>query len=152
MIPRGARLVEPEQAGWIGDDPTKGMTVSDIFCPNCRLQQPTSHTYCARCGAALPLELVGERRKSARFFAGVKILEEDPEQGFLRVSHYRATERLHGGDAAIDVPNEHVRFSVWVEDRAQCVISLPVSEARELAVFLNSELRRSPDTLTAERI
>jgi hypothetical protein len=128
------------------------MTVNEIFCPSCRLQQSTSHTFCARCGAALPLELVDERRKSARFFAGVKVLEGDPEQGFLRVTHYRDTERLHGGDTPIEVPSEHVRFSVWVQDQAQCVISLPLSEARELTAFLDSELRRSPDTLTARRI
>lgn len=126
--------------------------MSDIFCPSCRLQQPSAHTYCPRCGASLPTELLSASRKSARFFAGVKVLEEDPEQGFLRVSHYRATERLHGGDAPIEVPSEHVRFSVWVDDTARCVISLPVSEARALVSFLDTELRSSPDSLTAQRV
>lgn len=121
--------------------------MTEIFCPSCRLQQPLTHTYCARCGTSLPTDLLGGRRKSARFFAGVKVLEEDPEQGFLRVSYYSTTERLHGGDAPVDVPSEHVRFSVWVEDRARCVISLPISEARELVHFLNTELQRGPGLL-----
>lgn len=126
--------------------------MGEIFCPACRLQQPTSHTYCARCGAVLPTELVTEARKSARFFAGVKVAEGDPEAGYLRASHYRATERLEGGEAAVEVPSEHVRFSVWVDDRAQCVISLPISEARELTSFLDNELRSIPSTLTADRV
>ncbi len=126
--------------------------MTQIFCPMCRLQQPTTHTYCARCGAELPLDLVDRPQKRARFFAGVKVLEEDPEDGYLRVSHYRATERLHGGGAAVEVVSEHVRFSVWVVDRAKCVISLPASEARELVAFLDAELRKDADPVTAKAL
>ena len=123
-----------------------------IFCPNCRLEQPTSHTYCARCGVELPTDLLAEPRKSARFFAGVKVLDGDPDAGYLRVSHYRGIERLHGGEVAMEVPSEHMRFSVWAGDRARCVISLAISEARELASFLDNELQRSHATLIARRI
>ncbi len=126
--------------------------MSDIFCPSCRLQQPTTHTYCARCGARLPTDLVDIRSKAMRFFAGVKVADSDPEHGFLRVSHYRATELLHGGEEPVEVPSEHVRFSVWVDDTARCVISLPISEARELVAFLDSELRVSREEMIAKRV
>ncbi len=124
--------------------------MSEIFCPSCRLQQPTTYTYCARCGGSLPRHLVDPRQKTARFFAGVKVADRDPEQGFLRVTHYRSTTRLGASAETIDVPTEHVRFSVWVNDSARCVISLPTSEARELARFLEEELR-TDTTLFAER-
>ncbi len=114
--------------------------MSEIFCPSCRLEQPTSHTYCARCGTRLPVELVQQPTKTARFFAGVKVADTDSEHAFLRVSHYRVTETLRAAEGEIDVPVEHVRFSVWANDRAHCVISLPASEARSLASFLDAEL------------
>lgn len=59
--------------------------------------------------------------KIARFFHGLRVDEGDPEDAFLRVTRY--------GDA-------HVRFSVWVGDRARCVVSIPEAEARELVAFL----------------
>ncbi len=62
--------------------------------------------------------------KTARFFAGLRVDDADPEDAFLRVTRYGST---------------HVRFSVWVGDRARCVISIPESEARELAAFLVTE-------------
>ena len=79
--------------------------------------------------------------KHARFFAGVKVDEGDPENGFLRVSCYRRDETLESEGASVTVPSDHVRFSVWVEDTARCVLSIPASEARELASFLQDELR-----------
>ncbi len=65
--------------------------------------------------------------KTARFFAGLRVADEDPADAFLRVTSYR--------------DGHHVRFSVWVDDRARCVISIPESEARELVEFLGAELR-----------
>lgn len=59
--------------------------------------------------------------KTARFFAGLQVDEADPEDAFLRVTRYGST---------------HVRFSVWVGDRARCVVSIPEAEARELVAFL----------------
>ena len=64
-------------------------------------------------------------RKTARFFAGLRAADEDPEDAFLRVTSYR--------------DGHHVRFSVWVGDTARCVVSIPESEARELAAFLTAE-------------
>jgi hypothetical protein len=63
--------------------------------------------------------------KTARFFAGLRAADDDPENAYLRVTSYR--------------DGHHVRFSVWVGDRAQCVMSIPESEARELAAFLTAE-------------
>jgi hypothetical protein len=59
--------------------------------------------------------------KTARFFAGLQVDAADPEDAFLRVTRYGST---------------HVRFSVWVGDRARCVVSIPEAEARELVAFL----------------
>ncbi|HEX2294713.1 MAG TPA: hypothetical protein VHN37_05325 [Actinomycetota bacterium] len=65
--------------------------------------------------------------KTARLFAGLRVDDEDPENAFLRVTRY------HQG------PGGHVRFSVWVGDRARCVISIPEGEARDLVAFLAAE-------------
>ena len=69
---------------------------------------------------------MSETFKEARFFAGVRVDDDDPENAFLRATSYRQAGR-------------HVRFSVWVGDRARCVVSIPESEARELAAFLAAE-------------
>jgi hypothetical protein len=66
--------------------------------------------------------------KKALFFAGVKVTEGDPEGTFLRVSCYK------------DGPGSHARFSVWIDDEARCVISIPESEALDLARFIEQEL------------
>ena len=121
---------------------TKGETVSAIFCPSCRLEQPLQHTYCARCGATLPVSLLeGGGAKSARFFAGVRVDGDDPENAFLRVTSYRREQVISAPEGSVEIAGNHVRFSVWVDDRARCVISIPESEARELVAFLGTELR-----------
>ena len=113
-----------------------------IYCPSCRLEQPVEHTFCVRCGTALPADLLErEPVKTARFFAGVRVDGEDPENAFLRVSSYRRNQVLEAPEGSIEIAGNHVRFSVWVDDRARCVISLPESEARELVTFLAEELR-----------
>jgi hypothetical protein len=113
-----------------------------IFCPSCRLEQPVEHTFCVRCGTSLPSDLLEpEPAKSARFFAGVRVDGEDPENAFLRVTSYRRRHVIEAPEGSVEVAGSHVRFSVWVDDRARCVISIPSSEARELVAFLGSELR-----------
>lgn len=113
-----------------------------IFCPSCRLEQPVAHTYCVRCGATLPSSLLQpEPAKSARFFAGVKVDGRDPENAFLRVTSYRREQVIEAPEGTVEVAGNHVRFSVWVDDEARCVISIPESEARELVAFLGAELR-----------
>ncbi|MDQ3952844.1 MAG: hypothetical protein M3279_07790 [Actinomycetota bacterium] len=77
--------------------------------------------------------------KTARFFAGLRVDDDDPENAFLRVTSYRDSEVLDAPEGSVEVPANHVRFSVWVGDRARCVVSIPESEARELAAFLASE-------------
>lgn len=112
-----------------------------IHCPTCGLEQPIEHHFCVRCGTELPTGLLRARpAKHARFFTGVKIDERDPANGFLRVSCYRRDEHVESGGESVSIPTDHVRFSVWVEDTARCVLSIPASEARELAAFLDDEL------------
>ena len=113
-----------------------------MFCPSCRLEQPVEHAYCVRCGTALPAHLLDARpAKSALFFAGLRVDGSDPENAFLRVSSYRNSQVLEAPEGSVRIAGNHVRFSVWVDDRARCVVSIPESEARELAAFLTAETR-----------
>jgi hypothetical protein len=107
------------------------------------LQQALEHRFCARCGAALPrhlLERPPEPAKSFRLFAGVKIDERDPDGAYLRVSCYKRDQTFATEEGSVTIPGHHVRFSVWIDNAAVCVISLPETEARELAGFLGAEL------------
>lgn len=120
-----------------------------IFCPRCQLRQPTKHRFCARCGEALPTSLLKEpSNKVARFFPSIKVAEGDPEDAFLRVTRYRSDATLESPEGAVVIPGHHVRFSTWSGNECQCMLSLPESEARELANFVLEELRR-PETITA---
>ncbi len=78
--------------------------------------------------------------KTARFFAGLRVGDGDPKNAFLRVTSYREAEVLDAPEGSVEVPANHVRFSVWVGDTARCVVSIPESEARELAAFLAAEV------------
>jgi hypothetical protein len=40
----------------------------------------------------------------------------------------------------VALPGHHIRFSVWSDTEARCVISLPETEARALLDFVASEL------------
>jgi hypothetical protein len=77
-----------------------------------------------------------------RFFAGMKVGERDPEGAFLRVSCYLKEQRFESPEGSVTIPGHHVRFSIWVEDGARCVLSIPESEALELAEFIRAELSR----------
>lgn len=114
-----------------------------IYCPTCGLEQPLQHRFCVRCGHELPTSLLRPPGKHARFFAGVKVDQDDPEQGYLRVSCYTRDERIESDGGELTYPAEHVRFSVWVDDTARCVLSIPASEANELAAFLTAEFERT---------
>src|SRR5688572_11668043 len=108
-----------------------------IFCPSCRLEQPTAHSFCVRCGTLLPRELLHDLPpKTTRLFAGVKIAPNDVENAFLRVSCYLKEQIFESDEGSVTIPGRHVRFSVWVGDGARCVISIPESEARDLAAFM----------------
>ena len=78
--------------------------------------------------------------KIGRFFAGLRVDGNDPENAFLRVTSYREAQVLAAPEGTVDVAANHVRFSVWVDDCARCVVSIPESEARELAAFLAAEM------------
>ena len=125
----------------------KGVEVGELFCPRCRLQQPSSHKWCVACGESLPSHLI-HPGKVARFFAGIKVGDDDPEQGFLRVSCYRRDHRIESAEGTVSMAQDHVRVSMWVDDQARCVMSLPVSEAREMAVFIMSQTTPEMSTLT----
>ena len=112
-----------------------------MFCPTCRLEQPAEHAYCVRCGASLPSELLGrDPGKRTQWFAGVKVAPGDPENAYLRVSHYSKEQRFEAAEGSVTVPGHHVRFSVWVGDEARCVISVSETEGRALTTFLERAL------------
>jgi hypothetical protein len=59
----------------------------------------------------------------------------------LRVSRYLDEFEIDTDEGSVRVPSHHVRFSVWVEDRATCAMSIPDFEARSLAEFLMAEVK-----------
>ncbi|MDP9067957.1 MAG: hypothetical protein M3N53_06390 [Actinomycetota bacterium] len=119
--------------------------MDNLFCPMCRLRQPTEHVYCVACGAELPSYLVDETPlKVARFFAGIKVGGGDPENGYLRVSCYRKDHRIESEEGSVRMSGNHVRVSMWVENEARCVMSLPESEAREMATFVLGQVGAPP--------
>lgn len=118
--------------------------MENLFCPMCRLRQPAAHTYCLSCGAPLPSHLLAEGpAKVARFFAGIKVGNDDPESGYLKVSCYRKDHRIDSDEGSVRMDGNHVRVSMWVDDEARCVMSLPESEAREMANFVLKRVGRS---------
>ncbi len=117
-----------------------------LFCPQCRLEQPREHTYCLRCGYELPRSLLSpEPVKQTRFFAGVKVGQGDPENAYMRVSCYLKEQVFETDEGSVTIPGHHVRFSVWAGDEARCVLSLPETEAAEMARFIIHELERLGD-------
>jgi len=118
-----------------------GEDVTHIYCPQCRQQQPVAHKYCWRCGEPLRTEPEEDGPwKRTRFFAGVKIAPDDPEGGFLRVSCYLREQTFEAPEGSVTIPGHHVRFSFWVDSSAKCVLSIPETEAHELARFITEEL------------
>ena len=116
--------------------------MSKFFCPECGLEQPTSHVFCLRCGVRIPKELLPAPAKSSRWFAGMKIGDGDPEGAYLRVSCYREDQIFEAPEGDVRIPGHHVRFSVWVGEEARCVVSIPESEARALASFVEENVGR----------
>ena len=126
----------------------------NMFCPHCRLEQPVNHVFCVRCGGELPGELLGAPSKRVRLFAGIRVSDDDPEGAFLRVSCYLKEQVFETPEGSVSIPGHHVRFSMWVDDEARCVLSIPESEARDLAAFIDEELGRlanPPDPSRIER-
>ena len=114
--------------------------MTQIYCPLCRLEQPSEHRYCLGCGISLPTHLLEEASsKRVRMFPGVKVQQGDLDAGFLRVSCYLKEQRFDAPEGTITFAGRHVRFSVWDGTSARCVLSVPESEARALAGFILSE-------------
>jgi hypothetical protein len=65
---------------------------------------------------------------------------DDPPTAMLRVSRYLDEFEIETDEGSVRVPSHHVRFSVWVEDRVTCAMSIPDFEARGLAEFLLAEV------------
>ncbi len=127
----------------LGRERVRGVHVERIYCPACGLGQPLTHHFCVACGTALPVHLLPDAErpvKRARFFAGVPVDPSDPETGFLRVTCYRKEQVFQSQEASVTIPGRHVRFSIWTGDEARCALSIPESEARSLAAFLEHEL------------
>jgi hypothetical protein len=116
--------------------------VIEVFCPDCRFKQPSEHKFCFRCGRSLPRHLAEVTpSKLARFFAGVKVDQADPENAYLRVSCYRREQIFDSPEGSVVIPGSHVRFSIWVNDEAKCVLSVPETEARDLSRFIEEGMR-----------
>jgi hypothetical protein len=109
-----------------------------VYCPSCGLQQPSSHRFCMSCGIRLGSEAVGERGpKLTRLFGSIPVGPDDDPDAILRVTRYIEEVEIRTDDGSVVVPNHHVRLSIWHGDRATGVISIPDSEAEELARFLS---------------
>ena len=88
-------------------------------CPHCERPVEASFRYCPWCAGPL-------RLKITEFFRGHTGIASDRGKA-LRVSRYLAGE----------LPERHVRFSVWNETgEAEAAVSLDEREASRLARFL----------------
>ena len=95
-----------------------------VTCTSCGGEINASCRFCPACGTPLRLKLVDH-------FRGVDELGD----GWLRVSVYLANP-------------QHVRFSLWRDDRIQSATSLSPEEAQRLARFLSGlTLRTEPKPL-----
>ena len=81
--------------------------------------------------------------KVSRWFLGFPVVESDPPRQALRVSRYVEEVELSSTEGTVRVPNHHVRFSIWNEDRCIAAVSVPEDDAAELAQFLLSERKLS---------
>ncbi len=117
-----------------------------MYCPSCGLGQSFEHRFCVSCGSRLPRELFRQPGpKVTRWFSGLPIHPDDSTTAMLRVSRYLDEFEIETDEGSVRVPSHHVRFSVWVEDRATCVVSIPDTEARGLADFLLAEVLDGDD-------
>ena len=88
-------------------------------CRECSAELDPTFRFCPHCGHAQRTKIVEWFRADPRIGDG----------GALRVSVY-LTEP------------QHVRFSVWKDNVAQCALSLDPAEAARLAGFMSSVVRR----------
>jgi hypothetical protein len=113
-----------------------------MFCPACGLAQPAEHRFCPSCGTRLPHELLNARpMKITRWFRSLPVGPGDPDFGAVRVTRYVQDYEIETAEGSVRVPSHHVRFSLWVDDRAVCALSIPDDEAERLAMFLLATAR-----------
>jgi hypothetical protein len=74
----------------------------------------------------------------SRWFWSFPVAPGDPEVAALRVTRYLEEYEIETADGSVCVPNHHVRFSIWIDDRAVCALSISDDEAAELAAFLQA--------------
>jgi hypothetical protein len=116
-----------------------------MHCPECGLQQPTSHRYCIACGTRMPLELSSEHLpKVTQMFLGIPTHPSDAPSPVLRVSHYLRDIELSSPEGTVRVPGHHARFSIWPDDRPVCAMSLSEDETARLGRFLVSAVPQDP--------
>jgi hypothetical protein len=114
-----------------------------LFCPQCGLKQPAEHRFCLSCGTPLPGHLLRKPSpKISRWYLGIPVAREDPPNSALRVSRYLEEFEIHSAEGSVRIPDHHVRFSVWDGDRAVAAVSIPDTEAEDLARFLLASFRR----------
>ena len=90
----------------------------------------------------MPRELLPARSpKVSRWFWSFPAAPGDPEVGALRVTRYLEEYEIETADGSVRVPNHHVRFSIWIDDRAACALSISDEEAAELASFLRADVQ-----------
>src|SRR5438309_3161893 len=74
--------------------------------------------------------------KVTRWYLSLPVGPGDPDSGALRVTRYLEEIEIETADGSVRVPSHHVRFSIWIDDRAVCALSIPDDEAEALANFL----------------
>jgi hypothetical protein len=74
--------------------------------------------------------------KVSRWFWTIPIAPGDPLHAAVRVSRYLEEIELSSAEGSVKVPSNHVRISVWIDDRAVCAVSIPEDEADRLGEFL----------------
>src|SRR3954463_3069613 len=107
---------------------------------------PSEHAVCVSCGVPLPTEVLRPAGpKVSRWFLSIPVAPDAPASAALRVSRYLEEVEITTSDGTVRVPSHHVRFSIWVNDRAVAASSVPEDEADRLAEFLTAWIPEGGD-------
>ena len=110
-----------------------------MYCPACGTRQEDTHRFCVACGARLPPKLAPDRLpKVTQMFLGIPTSATDPPSPVLRASHYLREIEFASPEGTVRIPGDHVRISIWPDDRPVCAMSLSHDEAARLGRFLLS--------------
>jgi hypothetical protein len=121
-----------------------------VHCPECGWGQEDAHRFCVSCGTRMPLTLpAGQLPKVTQMFLGLPTHAADPPSPVLRASHYLRDIDFAAPEGIVRVPGDHVRISIWPDDRPVCAMSLSLDEAARLGRFLLSAV---PQDSTEERL